>query len=105
MDSTVPADHRFEGKEGEKLNKYLDLTKEVNMRVKVITFVSVSRILVKWVDELEIRRRIETIQTTHDENRLGWLEESWSTVETYYLLVLSENLWVRAGVKNSQGVQ
>ena len=43
MDFAVPADHRVKLKENEKINKYLDLARELkklwNMRVKVIPIV------------------------------------------------------------------
>ena len=59
-------------KESEKSDKYLDLTQESKklwtMKVTVILFVSgafgtISKVLVKGVDELEIRGQVKTIQT------------------------------------------
>ena len=73
MDFAVPADHRVKVKESEKIDKYLDLARELkkiwNMRVKVVPIVigalgTVPKGLERSLDELEIRGRIETIQTT-----------------------------------------
>ena len=73
VDFAVPADHRVKMKEREKIDKYLDLARELrklwNMRVKVIPIVigalgTIPKGLEKSLDELEIRGRIETIQTT-----------------------------------------
>ena len=60
-------------KEYEKENKYLDLARELkklwNMKVTVISIVTgapgtVTKGLVKILEDLEIRGRVETIQTT-----------------------------------------
>ena len=73
VDFAVPADHRVKLKEIEKKDKYLDLTRELkklwNMRVKVVPIVigalgTVPKGLEKSLSELEIKGRIETIQTT-----------------------------------------
>ena len=73
VDFAVPADHRVKMKESEKIDKYLDLAREPrklwNMRVKVVPIVigdlgTIPRALEKNLGELEIRGRIETIQTT-----------------------------------------
>ena len=73
VDFSVPADHREKLKEIEKKDKYLDLTRELkklwNMRVKVVPIVigalgTVPKGLEKSLSELEIKGRIETIQTT-----------------------------------------
>ena len=69
MDFAILADHTV--KESKKLNKYLDLARELkklwNMEVTV-TSVIVGTISKnqekKSLDELEIRGRIETIQNT-----------------------------------------
>ena len=69
----LPADHRVKLKEIEKKDKYLDLTRELkklwNMRVKFVPIVigdlgTVPKGLEKSLSELEIKGRIETIQTT-----------------------------------------
>ena len=67
------ADHRIKLKEGEKKDKYLDLARELkklwNMQVTIIPFVigafgTVTKGLLKGLKDLEIGRRMETIQTT-----------------------------------------
>ena len=73
MDFAVPADHRVNLKENEKRDKSLDLTRELkkiwNMKVTVIPLVTgvldaVAKGLVQGLEDLEIRGREETIQTT-----------------------------------------
>ena len=68
-----PANHRVKMKENEKMDKYLDLARELkklwNMKVNVIPIVVgaleiVPNSLEKRLENLEIRGRIETIQTT-----------------------------------------
>ena len=72
MDFVVLADHRVKLKESEKQDKYLDLTRELkklrNMKVMVIPIAigalgTVTKCLVQGVEDLEIRGRVETIQT------------------------------------------
>ena len=69
----VPADHRVKLKESEKIDKYLDLARERknlwNMKVMVMPIVTgalgtVTEGLVQRLKDLEIRGRMETIQTT-----------------------------------------
>ena len=73
MDFAVPADHRIKPKESEKKDKYIDHRKELkklwNMKVTIIpiligVFCSVTKGLLKGLDDLEVGRRVETIQTT-----------------------------------------
>ena len=73
VDFAVPLDHRVKVKENEKTDKYLDLAREQKklwiMRVMVIPIVvsvlgMVPKGLEDRLDELEIRGRIETLQTT-----------------------------------------
>ena len=76
MDFAVPADHRVKLKESEKRDKYLDLARELkkkrtqwNMKVTVILCVigllgTVIKGLVQELENLEIKGRVETIQTT-----------------------------------------
>ena len=73
MNFTVPADHRVKLKENEKMDKYLDLARELkklwNMKVKVVPIVvvalgTVPKGLEKGLENLEIRGRIDTIQNT-----------------------------------------
>ena len=64
MDFAVPADHRIKLKEIEKKDKYWK-----NMQVTIIPFVigafgTVTKGLLKGLEDLEIGGRVETIQTT-----------------------------------------
>ena len=67
------ADHRIKLKECEKKYKYLDLARELkklwNMQVTIIpivigTFGTVTKGLLKGLEDLEVGGRVETIQTT-----------------------------------------
>ena len=69
----VPADHRIKLKECEKKDKYLDLARELkklrNMKVAIIpiiigAFGTVTKGLLKGLEDLEVGGRVETIQTT-----------------------------------------
>ena len=69
----VPADHRKKMKECEKKDKYHDLAGELkklgNIKVTIIpivigAFVTVSKGLLKGLEDLEVGGRVETIQTT-----------------------------------------
>ena len=71
--SSVSADHRVKMRESEKVNRYLDLARELkklwNMRVTVIPIVigalgMVPKCSEERLDELKFRGRIETIKTT-----------------------------------------
>ena len=73
VDFAVPADHRVKLKENEKKNKYPDLARVLkklwNMKVTFIPIVigtlgTVTKGLVQGLDDLEIRRKVETILTT-----------------------------------------
>ena len=73
VDFAVPADHRIKLKECEKGDKYLDLARELkklwNMKVTIITIVigafgTVTKGLLKGLEDLEVGDRVETIQTT-----------------------------------------
>ena len=73
MDFAVPADHRIKLKECEKKNKYLDLARELkkpwNMKVTIIPIVigvfgTVTKGLLKGLEDLEVGGREESIQTT-----------------------------------------
>ena len=67
------ADHRIKLKECEKKDKYLDLARELkkllNMKVTIIPIVigvfgTLTRGLLKSLEDLEVGGRVETIQTT-----------------------------------------
>ena len=73
VDFAVPADHRIKLKECEKRDKYLDLARELkklwNMKVTIIPIVigafgTVTKGLLKGLEDLEVGDRVETIQTT-----------------------------------------
>ena len=78
----VLADSIVKIKESEKIYKYLDITTELwNFRVTLILMVdsalkTVSQGLEKRQEDLEIRGRIETIQTAALLKQLGYFEES-----------------------------
>ena len=73
VDFAVPADHRIKLKECEKKDKYLDLARELkkqwNMQVTIIpivigSFGTVTKGLLKGLEDLVVGGRMETIQTT-----------------------------------------
>ena len=73
IDFAVPADHRIKLKEYEKRDNYLDLARELkklwNMKVTIIPIVigafgTVTKELLKGLEDLEVGGRVETIQTT-----------------------------------------
>ena len=66
-------DHRINLKECEKKDKYLDFARELkklwNMKVTIIpivigTFSTVTKGLLRGLEDLEVGGRVETIQTT-----------------------------------------
>ena len=73
MDFAVSADHRVKLKESEKKDKHFDLAREFfkkwNMNVTIVPTVIgalgiVTKGLIQGLEDLEIRERVETIQTT-----------------------------------------
>ena len=73
VDFAVPADHRIKLKGCEKKDNYLDLARELkhllNMQVTIIPIVigvfgTVTKGLLKGLEDLEVGGRGETIQTT-----------------------------------------
>ena len=73
VDFAALADHRIKLKECEKKDQYLDITRELkklwNMKVPIIPIVmgafgTVTKRLIKGLDDLEVCGRVETIQTT-----------------------------------------
>ena len=73
VDFAVPANSRIKLKECEKKDKYLDLARESKklwkMKVTIIPIVigafgTVTKGLVKGLDDLEVGGRVETFQTT-----------------------------------------
>ena len=97
-------------KESEKKDKYRDLAREIkkllNMKVTVISIVigahgTVTKGLVKELEDLEIRGRVETILTTALPE---YREESWKLEETCYSNS-GERPSSNAEVKKSQSVK
>ena len=74
VDFPVPANHRINLKESEKRDKYLDLARELkkklwNMKVTIVPIVigalgTVTKGLLKGLEDLEVSGRVDTIQTT-----------------------------------------
>ena len=73
VDFAVPADPRIILKESEKIDKYLDLARELkrlwNMKVTIVSIVigalgTITKGLLKGLEDLEIGGQVETIQTT-----------------------------------------
>ena len=73
VDFAVPVDHRINLKESEKKDKYLDLARELkklwNMKVTIVPIVigalgTITKGLLKNLEDLEVDGRVETIQTT-----------------------------------------
>ena len=73
VDFAVPADHKTNLKESEKKDKYLDLAREIkklwNMKVTIVpigigALGTITKGLLKGLEDLEIGRWVETIQTT-----------------------------------------
>ncbi len=73
VDLVVPADHKIKLKECEKKDKYLDLARELkklwNKKVKIKLIVigasgTVTKGLLKGLEDLKVGGRVETIQTT-----------------------------------------
>ena len=73
IDFAVPEDNRINWKESEKKDKYLDLDRELkklwNMKVTIVPIVigalgTVTKGLLKGLEDFEVGGRVETIQTT-----------------------------------------
>ena len=70
VDFAVPVDHRLKVKESEKRDKCQDLSRELkilrNMKMTMIVIVicDLSTVLIQGVEDLEIRGRVQTIQST-----------------------------------------
>ena len=99
MDFTIPADQEVKLKENEKRGKYLDLAGELkkqwNMFVVLISIIdgslgTISRKLENVPGQLEIHRRIETLQTIALLRLARILEELWRKAEIWFYLVSKE---------------
>ena len=73
VDFAVPDDHRIKLKECEKKDKYLDLARELkklwNMKVTIVPIVigafgTITKGLLKGLEDLQVGRRVETLQMT-----------------------------------------
>ena len=73
VDFPVPADHRINRKESDKKDKYLDLARELkklwNMKITIVPIVigalgTITKELLKGLEDLEVGGRVESIQTT-----------------------------------------
>ena len=105
------ADHRIKLKECEKKDKYLDLARELkklwNIKVTIIPIVigafgTVTKGLLKGLDDLEVGGRVETIQTTALLRTARILRR---VLETCWHSNSSERPSANANVKNSKGVK
>ena len=113
MDFAVPVDYRIKVKECEKKNTYFDLARELkklwNIKVTFIQIVigalgTVTKGLVKGLEDLEIRGRMETTRTIVFLNRLEYWVESWKLEKTCSHSNSSKRPSANADVKNFQGV-
>ena len=89
VDFAVPADHGIILKESEKKDKYLDLARELkkllNMKVTIVPIVigafgTITKGLLKGMEDLEIGGRVETIPSTvlrRTARILRWVLETW----------------------------
>ena len=73
VDFALPADHKIKLKECEKKDKYLDLPRELkklwNMKVTIVpivigAFSTITKGLLKGLEDLEVGGRVETIKMT-----------------------------------------
>ena len=80
MDFAVPADPRIKLKECEKKDKYLDLARELkklwNMKVTIVpivigTFGTITKGLLKGMEDLEVGGRVETMNGQNPETSPG----------------------------------
>ena len=73
VDFAIPVDHRINLKESEKKDKYIDLARELkklwNIKVTIVPIVmgalyTITKGLLKGLEDLEFSGRVETIQST-----------------------------------------
>ena len=104
MDFTVPADHREKLKVSEKKDQYLEFARELkklwNIRVTIISIVvgafgTVTKWLVKGLEDLEITGWVENIQTTALLRSARILRRVWKTWGDLLSLILQ---WKTQGV-------
>ena len=114
VDFAVPADHRLILKENEKKDKYLDFARELkklwNMKVTIVPIVigalgTVTKGLLKGLEDLEVGGRVETIQTTallRTARLLRRVLETWGDLLSLKLQWKNHQLTLMW--KNSRGV-
>ena len=109
MDFAILADRRVKSKENKKKHIYLDLSRGLkklqNMKVTFIPIVigalyTVTEELLKELEDLKIRRRVETIQNTTFLTSARILRR---VLETCCHSYCSERPSANADVENSQG--
>ena len=107
VDPAVLADYKIKLKECEKKYKYLDLARELkklwNMKVTIIPIVidafgTVTKGILKGLEDLKVGGRMETIQTTALLRTARILRK---ILETYCHLNSTESQSANADVKNS----
>ena len=110
VDFAVSVDHRKNLKEFEKKDKYLDLAKELkklwNMKVTIVPIVfgafgTITKGLLKGLDDLEIGGRVETIQMTA---LIRTARIVTRVLETWCHSNSSEKPSTNTDVRNSKGV-
>ena len=110
VDFSVLADHRINLKEREKKDKYLDLARELkklwNMKVTIVPIVigalgTISKGLLKGLQDLEVGGRVDTIQMTALLRTARILRRVLKTWEDLLSLRLHEKPSANADVKNS----
>ena len=110
VDFAVPVNHRINLKECEKKDKYLDLARELkklwNMKVTIVPIVigafgTITKGLLKGLDDFEIGGRVETIQMTALLRTARILRR---VLETCCHSNSSEKPSAYTDVKNSKGV-
>ena len=111
VDFAVPADHRTNLKESEKKDKYLNLARELkklwNMKVTIVpivigVLVTITKGLLKGLEDLEVGGRVETIQTTALLRTARILRRVLGEICCHS--TSSEKLSANTDVKNSKGV-
>ena len=101
---TVLANHGVKIKECEKIDKYLDLAREMkrlwNIKLMVIPIViDMLGTVPKGLEKMEIWVRIKTMQIT---DQREYSEESWGFEGTYCHSDFKEKPSIRTSVKNLQ---
>ena len=112
-DFAIPADHKINLKESEKKDKYLDLARVLknlwNMKVTIVPIVigalgTITKGLLKGLEDLEVGGRVETIQTTALQIQPESRDESWRLKVTWCHSNSSEKPSANTDMKNSKGV-